>query len=285
MGWFDPVITYKASCSPVFLRLTQSQSLPATYEVRGLCGWGPGTLCLCLSEDSHRHLPSGARSEAEGKLQEHIKASLRDGRVWEAVSAPSTRMTAQDDLGLRGHGSHRIYENKMWIFFRTLFLGFCSELLQAQSLPCPLDDWCEYSPAARALWGCPGLPYREAQHPTHRSQAPIGEGSPSQTLLWGWHSYLLGSQDKETTHQASIPAIERPPSPQRHWCPRECPKSQEVRSGQTQRKCFPCRYFRTNLHGELKTSSAPALLPPNLTALLFTIQIPVTAVLGDKPGF
>ncbi|XP_020929717.1 uncharacterized protein LOC110256864 [Sus scrofa] len=183
MGWFDPVITYKASCSPVFLRLTQSQSLPATYEVRGLCGWGPGTLCLCLSEDSHRHLPSGARSEAEGKLQEHIKASLRDGRVWEAVSAPSTRMTAQDDLGLRGHGSHRIYENKMWIFFRTLFLGFCSELLRAQSLPCPLDDWypsyCRFRRQTRILVSTadrqetPALRAATAsviQRPTHRRE-------------------------------------------------------------------------------------------------------------------
>lgn len=57
IGWFYPVITYKASCSSVFLRPIQNHSLPATREVRGLCGRGPWTLCLCPPpEISHRRL-------------------------------------------------------------------------------------------------------------------------------------------------------------------------------------------------------------------------------------
>lgn len=100
IGWFYPMITDKASCFSVFLRLRKTQSLPSVHEVGELDGWGPRTLSVCPPPGiGHRRLLERVRLEAAlGKPREHILSSLCHRPVsGEAVRGDSMRLTAQDD--------------------------------------------------------------------------------------------------------------------------------------------------------------------------------------------
>lgn len=155
IGWFYPVITDKASCFSVFLRLRKTQSLPSAHEVRELDGWGPRTLSVCPPPGiGHRRLLERVRLEASGSpentLYQACAIALRLGRQWEETAWGRLHKMTLGATRLQSRGRHSIYENRV----QTLLVTVSHLVSRAHCRP----------RASRILWGADMNTTSHCQH-------------------------------------------------------------------------------------------------------------------------